>query len=262
MTPKSRFGALACTTALIFSVLSAPQAFAADNEVCRIESGTAHWNIKDSYLGYIAGPIARGTVTATDGATYDKAAGLNYTVGASDDVNNVPLGGKIHFEGHHGVLDMELTNMHLVVNGTKGEIKVDYKSRPMNMHNIEIKQDFVTKSDVAIAEVDLAAAPASRGEVSLESTKVVLTQGGSDLFGPMYEAGLEISPLTATYNIKCEGAPAPQPPAEKPADKGDAGSSKGSGGGIFGILLGLGALGVVLAALVNWANAQVLLPRL
>lgn len=88
------------------------QAAAAD-----VQAGSATWNLVDSWTSYVTGPIAQGTVTpALQGgrSVYGPASG---SYDDASGTGSVRLGGSTRYEGHHGALDVTLSDVRLELTG-------------------------------------------------------------------------------------------------------------------------------------------------
>lgn len=125
---KTRMTSLAVTVALCSGLVSAPVALAQDT--CQqgwvVSGGTLDWGIKDSWRKYIKGPIAKGAWT-TDGAVTENGGIFKFRVdpaksqiwvdgsGAITTANIATLPGQIHFTGHHGALDVKMSQPYLNV---------------------------------------------------------------------------------------------------------------------------------------------------
>ncbi|KON74833.1 hypothetical protein M768_02545 [Cellulosimicrobium cellulans F16] len=92
-----------------------------------VTGGSATWNFVDSWTSYVTGPIAQGTVTpALQGgqSSYGPASGT-YDDGSS--TGSVRLGGSTRYQGHHGALDVTVSDLRLDLTGpTTGVLYADF----------------------------------------------------------------------------------------------------------------------------------------
>ncbi len=92
-----------------------------------VQSGSATWNFVDSWTSYVTGPIAQGTVTP---ALQDGRSVYGPASGSYDDASgtgSVRLGGSTRYEGHHGALDVTLSDVRLELTGPgTGAVYADF----------------------------------------------------------------------------------------------------------------------------------------
>ncbi|MFJ2518157.1 HtaA domain-containing protein [Cellulosimicrobium cellulans] len=92
-----------------------------------VTGGSATWNFVDSWTSYVTGPIAQGTVApALQGgqSSYGPASGT-YDDGSS--TGSVRLGGSTRYQGHHGALDVTVSDLRLDLTGpTTGVLYADF----------------------------------------------------------------------------------------------------------------------------------------
>ena len=242
--------AVATATALAATSTLSPVATAEETApVPVVESGYVSWSIKDSFLRYLQGPIAKGSVTASEGLETikndkDKITNFKFPVDAkktsinADGVGTIDLDGAIHFLGHKGYgnkdaygLDVTLSDFKVKLTEKEAVITVDYLSKGWNPGENKPFED-QKGDDVEFAKLPLTAPikPAVNQTVTSESGNGSLAKGGVEAMMGFYEEGIEMAP--ASFNVKF-GEPV------KPKDP--AGSSL-STGGIIGIIIALLAL--------------------
>ena len=97
-----------------------------------IESGAVNWPIKESFNNYIKMPFVEGTIT-TDGGIVENGKSFDFVVNPdeseldADGNGTLQLDGSIHYQGHHGQLDLKYSDIKIVVtNGTDATITADY----------------------------------------------------------------------------------------------------------------------------------------
>ncbi|MCP1387695.1 HtaA domain-containing protein [Corynebacterium sp. TA-R-1] len=185
-----------------FELIAAPAAQAQANR--SVQSGQLNWSIRDSFMKYIVGPVAQGEVQTTGGITLNNGvfsipAGNSAITGAS--AGTISFNGGIRFYGHKGTLDLKLTNMKLVVNGTSGEIRVDYESRENTGVPGNVGPLFTGK-DAVLATVAFSAAPDfTKDTVQLSGETKVSPEGASKIFADFYPAGEPLSPLNLSLKM-------------------------------------------------------------
>lgn len=123
-------------SALVLSAVAAPTASAA---TAGLEGGTFAWPIKTSFMEHLAGPIAAGQWTMTDGAAY-KDNQLLFPVNAAattlDASGNgtIMLDGSAHIVAYRGLgaggsagLDLTYSDLKLEVQGTQVSLVGDFE---------------------------------------------------------------------------------------------------------------------------------------
>ncbi|MGV3246590.1 HtaA domain-containing protein [Rothia sp. 11254D007CT] len=174
------------------------------------------WSLKDSFIRYVTGAFAGGSVEVTggpsfNGSTFSWQGAKGEFTGAN---GTISYPGTIHFTAHKGELDITYANLKLVVNGNQGTLVADVKSKGYN------GSPDVDATGVRFATVDLSGVTFSNGTVSATDTPVTLTADGAAAFAGFYKAGEALSPLTFSADIteKPAEAPAPTPTPEPTAD--------------------------------------------
>lgn len=129
------------------------------------------WGVRESYRNYIAGPIAKGEIVASDGAEHlEGGAGLgggafSWTVASStfnpaNNTGSVQLSGTVATRGHHTtgdvwILDATFANPRLDIYGNIGVLYADITFRPYqgtNPNPVPPKQS-VTAAPLAIVDL-------------------------------------------------------------------------------------------------------------
>lgn len=191
----------------------------------KVVDGTLDWGVKESFRKYIVGPIAKGKVELSDGAT-DNGDGYRFgtatgTYDAEKDLLTAAYKGTVHFLGHetdgHYELDLTFTGLNIEVNGDKGVLNVG-----------ETKLATFT-ADVAVAD----------GVIALNALPTKLTKEGAEFFGGFYNEGDELDPITTALAL--------DPDAELPGP-GDT-TPGGDGGGAGGPSVSLPLTGSPLAGI-------------
>ena len=163
-----------------------------------VESGTLSWDIRESFLKYLTG-FAHGSVNV-EGMEKTAAGGFKYTQ-ASGVYNPETKTGQINFAGtaevtgHNGQLKTTFKNMRLVVVNGKGTLVADVDALTRDGKS-------VSKTGLAIAEVDLSGASVKDGVFSAQNAAVALTAEGSDvLFAGQYR-GADNAMAPLSFSVK------------------------------------------------------------
>ena len=164
-----------------------------------VESGTLSWDIRESFLKYLTG-FAHGSVnvegmekTAAGGFKYTQASGVYNPETQTGQIN---FAGTAEFTGHNGQLKSTIKNMRLVVVNGKGTLVADVDALTRDGKS-------VSKTGLAIAEVDLSGASVKDGIFSAQNAAGALTDEGSEvLFAGQYRgANNAMAPLSFSVKL-------------------------------------------------------------
>lgn len=163
-----------------------------------VESGTLSWDIRESFLKYLTG-FAHGSVnvegmekTAAGGFKYTQASGVYNPETKTGQIN---FAGTAEFTGHNGQLKSTIKNMRLVVVNGKGTLVADVDALTRDGKS-------VSKTGLAIAEVDLSGASVKDGIFSAQNAAVALTAEGSEvLFAGQYR-GADNAMAPLSFSVK------------------------------------------------------------
>lgn len=163
-----------------------------------VESGTLSWDIRESFLKYLTS-FAHGSVnvegmekTAAGGFKYTQASGVYNPETKTGQIN---FAGTAEFTGHNGQLKSTIKNMRLVVVNGKGTLVADVDALTRDGKS-------VSKTGLAIAEVDLSSASVKDGVFSAQNAAVALTNEGSDvLFAGQYR-GSDNAMAPLSFSVK------------------------------------------------------------
>ena len=163
-----------------------------------VESGTLSWDIRESFLKYLTS-FAHGSVnvegmekTAAGGFKYTQASGVYNPETKTGQIN---FAGTAEFTGHNGQLKSTIKNMRLVVVNGKGTLVADVDALTRDGKS-------VSKTGLAIAEVDLSGASVKDGVFSAQNAAVALTAEGSDvLFAGQYR-GSDNAMAPLSFSVK------------------------------------------------------------
>ncbi|WP_303959776.1 HtaA domain-containing protein [Rothia mucilaginosa] len=163
-----------------------------------VESGTLSWDIRESFLKYLTS-FAHGSVnvegmekTAAGGFKYTQASGVYNPETKTGQIN---FAGTAEFTGHNGQLKSTIKNMRLVVVNGKGTLVADVDALTRDGKSI-------SKTGLAIAEVDLSGASVKDGVFSAQNAAVALTDEGSEvLFAGQYR-GSDNAMAPLSFSVK------------------------------------------------------------
>ena len=163
-----------------------------------VESGTLSWDIRESFLTYLTS-FAHGSVnvegmekTAAGGLKYTQASGVYNPETKTGQIN---FAGTAEFTGHNGQLKSTIKNMRLVIVNGKGTLVADVDALTRDGKS-------VSKTGLAIAEVDLSGASVKDGVFSAQNAAVALTNEGSEvLFAGQYR-GSDNAMAPLSFSVK------------------------------------------------------------
>lgn len=203
-----------------------PQA-PADTETQTDRKVELNWGLKESFRKYIKG-LAHGDWKLSDGATGEFTFPLKdpkgFTPGKYDKLD---FGGKVHFTGHGGVLDITIADPTVrkvdsrwVLEATLSASTFDH-SKIGDILTGKIKP---TKSEIVTDRIVLATLsdPEITGpeeDQTIRFGSVKITKEGAQKFGGVYQEGSELDPLT----IKISTGKADSADKPKSDDKAQAG---------------------------------------
>lgn len=172
------------------------------------------WAVRSTFMSYVQGPIAKGSVTTCDGAAAERDANGKATLALFAPTGtaayqpdtgevSVAVAGSIHFQGHDTgkgpQLDIRFEHLHVrSLDGQTGQLIADVTSREFGGMDPNAEPPAATtKTDVALATLDLAGhATTADGVRTWTGVPVTLTDEGAAAFGGFYPAGDPLAPLT------------------------------------------------------------------
>ena len=163
-----------------------------------VESGTLSWDIRESFLKYLTG-FAHGSMNV-EGMEKTPAGGFKYTQASGvynpeTKTGQINFAGTAEFTGHNGQLKSTIKNMRLVVVNGKGTLVADVDALTRDGKS-------VSKTGLAIAEVDLSGASVKDGVFSAQNAAVTLTDEGSTvLFAGQYR-GADNAMAPLSFSVK------------------------------------------------------------
>jgi len=188
--------------------LSTPLLIAPAAQGAVVTGGHVDWGVKQSFRGYVTGPIAAGSIATSDGATQTPPASLNngggpfrfpVTGGDQPGASQVSAGtrGKVRFSGHAGQLDFTIFNVRVVFDGTASGpcVIADADTKKLNGGSTE------SYRGVRFAKLDpTGITPTSAGgSTTWANVPAALTAEGAPAFAGFYEPGSGLDPVTLTY---------------------------------------------------------------
>ena len=197
-----------------------------------VESGTLSWDIRESFLKYLTS-FAHGSVNV-EGMEKTPAGGFKYTQASGvynpeTKTGQINFAGTAEFTGHNGQLKSTIKNMRLVVVNGKGTLVADVDALTRDGKS-------VSKTGLAIAEVDLSGASVKDGVFSAQNAAVALTDEGSTvLFAGQYRgADNAMAPLSFSVKLSeqtAENTVEVPRISENKSSEGGASDNKGSENG-------------------------------
>ncbi|MEV7025891.1 HtaA domain-containing protein [Kitasatospora sp. NPDC093558] len=185
----------------------------------RVSGGRLDWGIKQSFLTYVTGPVAKGSWALTGGAatvggstfrfhsangTYDPASGAL----------TAAFSGGVRFTGHRengaDALDLSLGRVTFrAVQGGAAGLYADVSSKSRETGQVSSASQ-AKVADLSLAGVDLRGAA---GTLTLTGVPATLTDAGAKAFGGFYTAGTALDPVALSVNLPAaqatSAAPAP-----------------------------------------------------
>lgn len=178
-----------------------------------ITGGYLDWGVRKSFLAYIKGPVAHGTVTVSDGAIDNTATGGTFrfpeakgTFNGDTDATDVTFEGTVRFTGHEDAsgpkLDLQLTKFRILRDATGSWLIADVVSLPFSgTSGSEPAGDPVSYPGLKVVQLDttglLPTASPPNG-LTWHNVPTTLTTDAVPAFGN-YAAGEAFDPVT--YNL-------------------------------------------------------------
>ncbi|MFF2078637.1 HtaA domain-containing protein [Kitasatospora sp. NPDC058162] len=215
-----RFRRLVATLVAVLAALSAvglasAPAVAAEGKV---SGGRLDWGIKQSFLTYVTGPIAKGSWALTGGAA--TVGGSTFRFHSANGVYDPATGaltaafsGGVRFTGHQengaNALGLSLGRLTFrAVPGGAAGLYADVSSKSKETGQVSTAGQ-AKLADLSLAGVDLRGAA---GTLNLANVPATLTDAGAKAFGNFYQAGTALDPLSLAVNL-----PAAQPTSSAPS---------------------------------------------
>ncbi|MFF2040247.1 HtaA domain-containing protein [Kitasatospora sp. NPDC058170] len=206
---------VAAIAALLVVAALPGQAAAAEG---RVSGGRLDWGIRQSFLTYVTGPIAKGSWGLTGGAATVGGSTFRFhsAQGSYDPATgalSASFSGGVRFTGHreNGVDALDLSIGRLTfraVQGGAAGLYADVSSKSKETGQVSSVSQ-ARLADLALSGLDLRGAA---GTLTLSSVPATLTDAGARAFGNFYTAGTALDPLTLSVNLPAS-APSATPSA-------------------------------------------------
>ncbi|WP_420492959.1 HtaA domain-containing protein [Kitasatospora camelliae] len=184
-----------------------------------VSGGRLDWGIKQSFLTYVTGPIAKGGWSLTGGAAtvggstfrfHSATGGYDPATGAL----TASFQGGVRFTGHRengtDALDLAIGRLTLTTTGAgRATLSADVTSRSRETGKVTATPQ-TPLADLSLAGTDLRAAS---GTLTLTNVPATLTDAGAQAFGHFYTAGTALDPLTLSVTLKAAEAEPTRTPA-------------------------------------------------
>ena len=170
--------------------------------VCTAESSlgvteaSAAWGVKQSFQSYITGSIAKGSwelsgVSHSDGEFH--FAGNSGAVDPKANTGTILFPGSMHFTGHKGVLQLNMSNMEIQWSGNSGSLVATVSSNNMEGQNTDFGR--VALANLSFNQLNVGDNAASG------SATASLTQAGAQAFADFYPEGTQLDPISFTASL-------------------------------------------------------------
>lgn len=184
-----------------------------------LQDATVDWGVKSSFRKYITGPVAGGSQELT-GATSNADGSYHFTaaegtVEADGSYHVKFTGSSVKYTGHHGVLEVTISDLELVIKDGQGSLYANISERPYNGNttpNPPVQHDHTL-----IGTFDASSLKNEGGQLTLaasDATKVKLSTEATSVFAGFYQAGQELDALAFSAKLVTKQAPAPEKPAD------------------------------------------------
>ena len=184
-----------------------------------LQDASVDWGVKSSFRKYITGPVAGGSQELT-GATSNADGSYHFTaaegtVEADGSYHVKFTGSSVKYTGHHGVLEVTISDLELVIKDGQGSLYANINERPYNGNttpNPPVQHDHTL-----IGTFDASSLKNEGGQLTLaasDATKVKLSTEATSVFAGFYQAGQELDALAFSAKLVTKQAPAPEKPAD------------------------------------------------
>ena len=229
---KRSWAFLASAAVGLGSIVSTPVAFA-DTTTTSVASQTqvhntadsftqaeTTWGLRDSFRDYLLRGVAQGTQKLARVGTNPKG---EYTFGefdasksrvTDDGYEIVYTGSKIHYTGHHGVLETIITDFSIIISKDgKGEVRANVQSRP---YEGTTPQPLKSYQNIKLGTFDASDLKHDGNNISLaasDKTKVILAEEATPVFAGFYDAGQKLDAISFSGRIARGSAETPAQPS-------------------------------------------------
>lgn len=211
VTVRAALRAAVVMAALCGALLTPALARGEDPPVEPIASGAVAWGVKASFRSYITGGIAQGAIAVGGGASTNADGSFRFPVatGAFDPAAGataLSTGGDVRFTGHHGELDMWISDVRVEITSDGAYLYADVSTLPLGGSTAV---DYV---NVPLAVLDVSAVDPeiAGGTTTWTAVPASLTAAGAPAFAGFYSVGTALDPVTFTYEGR-GGKPTDEP---------------------------------------------------
>ena len=184
-----------------------------------LQDASVDWGVKSSFRRYITGPVAGGSQELT-GATSNADGSYHFTaaegtVEADGSYHVKFTGSSVKYTGHHGVLEVTISDLELVIKDGQGSLYANISERPYNGNSTPNPP--VQHDHTLIGTFDASSLKNEGGQLTLaasDATKVKLSAEATSVFAGFYQAGQELDALAFSAKLVTKQAPAPEKPAD------------------------------------------------
>ncbi|MCI6206109.1 MAG: HtaA domain-containing protein [Corynebacterium glucuronolyticum] len=195
-------------------------------------SGQFTWGVKESYRSYIQTGVAHGAISFSDGAE-NFTFPLESSTITSNTEGTLRFKGGVHFTGHTvgdvHLLDMNLYNFTVQVNGSQADIAVDYDSRKFVGMSYDNIGPIIHGTNTVIAHIRLNQEANFSSQTVDLSGSTTLADTGKDVFGDFYEPGTALDNTSGSVGI-CGGKAGTSGGQGSGPGKTDSGATTGIAG--------------------------------
>ena len=186
-----------------------------------VDGATLSWGVKESFVSYVNGPIAKGSASIAWGS----GSGAFNT---EEGIGRVAFGGAASFTGHAGLLDLTISNPVIQVTGAYTASLSAYVQSTGYAGSPSVD------GRVVLATLALPTATTGGGVIAWEDAAATLTADGAAAFGGFYTAGESLDSVSFSFPLG----------ADVPCDTATSGELASTGGALAdGVAwLGLGML--------------------
>ncbi|MCS4535894.1 HtaA domain-containing protein [Corynebacterium sp. HS2168-gen11] len=164
-----------------------------------ISNAKAAWGVKKSFQSYITGSIAKGSWSLS-GVNHSGGQfhfnGQSGAVDAATKSGTIAFGGGIKFSGHHGILNLQITNLEIQFAGNSGSLVA-------NVISSDTSGKVTNFGRVALANLSFNSLNVSDSQAS-GAASVALTDAGAKAFAGFYEPGTALDPLQFSANLSAK----------------------------------------------------------
>jgi hypothetical protein len=151
-------------------------------------AGSLSWGVVSSFRAYITGPIAKGSIQVSGGATSSGGAfqfgQSNGSFDLGSNTGSAGYSGAVRFTGHGGALDVTLANPQIqVTSAAAGTLSATVNGTPTTLATLDLQS---------------AARSVTGNSVTYRNAPVTFTAAGSEVFQGRYATG---DPLTFTIGV-------------------------------------------------------------